>query len=131
MSVLQPHLQAIDSEKSEDEAVSTVNEVEAEIREFVRRDGQTLRRPNDAAGELFATNVNTLVQRVAGTSLREIDGLMRELEDLRNSLQSEGERLQRDLTHYAQFSQAALNSIKVNAEALSQWREQVESARLP
>jgi hypothetical protein len=129
MSVIQPHLQTIDGERSEEEAVSTVNEVEAEIREFVRRDGQNLRRPQDAAGELFANNVSTLVQRVAGTSLREIDELMRELEDLRTKLQSEGERLQRDLTHYAQFSQAALNSIRVNSEALTQWRAQIENAR--
>jgi hypothetical protein len=130
MSVIQPHLQAVDGERSEEEAVSTVNEVEAEIREFVRRDGPNLRRPQDAAGELFANNVSTLVQRVAGTSLREIDDLMRELEDLRTKLQSDGERLQRDLTNYAQFSQAALNSIRVNSEALSQWRAQIENARL-
>jgi hypothetical protein len=131
MSVIQPHLQAVNDEKTEEEAVSTVNEVEAEIRDFVRRDGQNLRRPQDAAGELFASNVNTLVQRVAGTSMREIDSLMRELEDLRTNLQNEGERLQRELTHYAQFSQAALNSIRVNAEALSQWRAQAEGTRVP
>jgi valyl-tRNA synthetase len=128
MSLIQPQLHEADTDVSEEQAVNTVHEVEAEIREFVRRDGRHLRRGQDTTGELFATNVNSLVQRVAGASLREIDSLLRELESLRNTLQSEGERVQRELTNYAQLSQAAMNSIRINAEALSQWRSQAEQA---
>ena len=73
--------------------------------------------------------MNSLVQRVAGASLREIDSLLRELESLRNTLQSEGERVQRELTNYAALSQAAMESIRFNAEAMAQWRSQAEQTR--
>jgi valyl-tRNA synthetase len=129
MSLIQPQLHEANTDVSEEEAVNTVHEVEAEIREFVRRDGRHLRRSQDTTGELFATNVNSLVQRVAGASLREIDELLRELESLRNTLQSEGERVQRELTNYAALSQAAMNSIRINAESMSQWRSQADQAR--
>ncbi len=129
MSLIQPQLHDTGNEVSEEEAVNTVHEVEAEIREFVRRDGRHLRRSQDTTGELFANNVNSLVQRVAGTSLREIDSLLRELESLRDTLRNEGERVQRELTNYAALSQAAMNSIRVNAESMSQWRTQAEQTR--
>ena len=129
MSLIQPQLHEADTDVSEEDAVNTVHEVEAEIREFVRRDGRHLRRNQDTTGELFANNVNSLVQRVAGASLREIDSLLRELESLRNTLQSEGERVQRELTNYAALSQAAMESIRINAEAMAQWRSQAEQTR--
>jgi hypothetical protein len=122
MSFIQPQMHTTETEETEDAGVAAVNQVEAEIREFVRRDGRHLRRPQDTAGEVFATNVNSLVQRVAGSSLREIDNLIQELETLRDTLQQEGERVQRELTNYAHLSQSAMESIKVNAEAMMQLR---------
>ncbi len=122
MSFIQPQMHTAETEETEDAGVAAVNQVEAEIREFVRRDGRHLRRPQDTAGEVFATNVNSLVQRVAGSSLREIDNLIHELETLRDTLQQEGERVQRELTNYAHLSQSAMESIKVNAEAMMQLR---------
>jgi transposase len=122
MSFIQPQLHATETEETEDAGVAAVNQVEAEIREFVRRDGRHLRRTQDTAGEIFATNVNSLVQRVAGSSLREIDNLIHELETLRETLQNEGERVQRELTNYAHLSQSAMESIKLNAEAMMQLR---------
>lgn len=130
MTYIQPQLHETDADVSEEEtAVNTVNEVEAEIREFVRRDGRHLRRAQDTAGDIFANNVNSLVQRVAGASLREIDGLLRELEILRETLQTEGERVQRELTNYAELSQNAMNSIRINAEAMTNLRTQADQAR--
>jgi len=129
MSFIQPQLNDTEAEEQEDAGVAAVNQVEAEIREFVRRDGRHLRRPQDTAGEIFATNVNSLVQRVAGTSLREIDNLIHELETLRDTLQQEGERVQRELTNYAHLSQSAMESIKVNADAMMQLRSTSEPSR--
>ena len=61
--------------------------VEGEIREFVRRD-VTLRRSPEAESEVVANNISTLLQRVAGSSVQEIDRLMAELHTLREMLQS-------------------------------------------
>jgi len=115
------------------------NEVEGEIREFVRRDvapareaattrevGTTRRSAmpgtTEAGGELAAGNINSLIQRVSGTSVQEIDKLIAELQGLRNYLQAEGERVQREIMNYAQLSQATTNSTKVIAESMAQWK---------
>jgi hypothetical protein len=105
-----------------------VQEVEAEIRDFVRRDVTQLRRPTgEPSAEVH--NINSLVQRVAGTSLREIEGLLRELESLRDLLHEEGERVQREISGYARLSEAAMNSTRVIAESVAHCRRQVETTR--
>ena len=97
--------------------------VEGEIREFVRRDGASLRRVPDSDSELVANNISTLLQRVAGTSVQEIDRLISELQTLRELLHAEGARVQREITEYAQLSQSAMQSTKIIAESLCQWKK--------
>lgn len=99
-------------------------EMEGEIREFVRRDVATgLRRQPESDGEMVATNINALLQRVAGTSVSEIDRLISELQTLRDMLHSEAARVQREIVEYATLSQAALQSTKIIAESLTQWKK--------
>jgi hypothetical protein len=97
--------------------------VEAEIREFVHRDGASLRRTSETDCELLANRIETLLQRVAGTSVQEIDGLIAELQTLRALLQEEGARVQRNLVEYAHLSQSAMQSTRVIAESLAQWKQ--------
>jgi hypothetical protein len=97
-------------------------EVEGEIREFVRRDGAVLRRAPDSDGELVANNIGVLLQRVSGSSVHEIDRLISELQTLRELLQSEGARVQREIAEYAHLSQSAMQSTKIIAESLAQWK---------
>ena len=75
--------------------------MEGEIREFVRRDATALRRAPENDSEVVAHNITTLLQRVAGTSVQEIDRLITELQSLRELLQQEGARVQREITEYA------------------------------
>jgi transposase len=98
------------------------NGVEGEIREFVRRDGQALRRAPESDSELVAHNISTLLQRVAGTSVQEVDRLIGELQQLRELLHQEGARVQREITEYAHLSQSAMQSTKIIAESLSHWK---------
>ena len=97
--------------------------VEAEICEFVRRDGASLRRASETDGELVANSVVILLQRVAGTSVQDIDGLISELQILRETIQEHGLRVQRKLAEYAHLSQSAMQSTKIIAESLAQWRQ--------
>ena len=99
------------------------NGVEGEIRDFVRRDVATLRRQSESDSELIANNIGSLLQRVAGTSVQEIDRLISELQTLREMLQSEGARVQRELVEYATLSQAAMASTKIIAESLTHWKK--------
>src|SRR6266568_7760681 len=100
----------------------TGTEVEGEIREFVRRDGASLRRAPENDSELVANNIGTLLQRVAGSSVQEIDRLIAELQTLRELLQSEGVRVQREITEYAHLSQSAMQSTKIITESLAKWK---------
>jgi len=102
---------------------SAETEVEGEIREFVRRDVVGLRRQPESDGEMVANNINQLLQRVAGTSVQEIDKLITELQTLRDTLQSEAARVQREIVEYATLSQAALQSTKIIAESLTHWKK--------
>ena len=102
---------------------STENAVEGEIREFVRRDVATLRRTTpEGDSELVANNISTLLQRVAGSSVAEIDRLMAELHTLRDLLQAESARVQREITEYAHLSQSAMQTTKIITESLAMWR---------
>ncbi len=96
--------------------------VEGDIRDFVRRDVATLRRPPEAESEAVANNIGTLLQRVAGSSVQEIDRLIVELQTLRELLQSEGVRVQREITEYAHLSQSAMQSTKIITESLAKWK---------
>ena len=115
-----------------------VSEVEAGIRDFVRNDIAYLRRPAalnstepalDQSAEATVNNVNSLIQRVAGTSLSEIENLISELEALRDLLHAEGQRVQREISGYAQLSTAAMKSTRMIADNVSQWKRAAESLR--
>ena len=143
----------IRSEKIEspelDSNLDAVSEVEAGIRDFVRNDIAYLRRPApgvqssgetppenklpeiklEPSQEATVNNVNSLIQRVAGTSLAEIENLIAELEALRDLLHAEGQRVQREISGYAQLSQAAMKSTRMIADNVTQWKRAAEGLR--
>ena len=107
------------------------SEFEGEIREFIRRDVGHLRRAlPEGASEQAVSSINSLLDRVSGSSVTEIDGLIDDLSNVRDFLKNEGERVQREIASYAQLSQVAMTSVKIIAESMSQWKSQVSDARL-
>jgi hypothetical protein len=68
-------------------------------------------------------------QRVAGTSLAEIEKLISELESLRDLLHAEGQRVQREISGYAQLSQAAMKSTRMIADNVTQWKRAADGLR--
>jgi hypothetical protein len=124
----------------QDSDLAAVSEVEAGIREFVRNDVAYLRRPApsmvssvepalEPTAEATVNNVNSLIQRVAGTSLAEIEKLIAELESLRDLLHAEGQRVQREISGYAQLSQAAMKSTRMIADNVTQWKRAADGLR--
>jgi len=107
------------------------NEVEGEIRGFVRKEFASVRRPQPLvdSGDQGAQQVNSLIQRVAGASVLEIEKLISELQTLRDFLRSEGDRVQREIAGYVQLSDAAMKSTKIIADSVAQWKGTVDSAR--
>jgi len=125
----------IEEPEMDDNAAS---EVEEGIREFVRNDIAYLRRPPipspdtapmDPNAEATVNNVNSLIQRVAGTSLAEIEKLISELESLRDLLHAEGQRVQREISGYAQLSHAAMKSTRMIADNVTQWKRAADGLR--
>jgi len=113
---------------------AAASEVENGIRDFVRNDVAYLRRPaGDAAleqnSEATVNNLNSLIQRVAGTSLSEITNLISELESLREWLHAEGQRVQREISGYAHLSQATIKSTRMIAENVAQWKRSADNLR--
>lgn len=132
------HNRAEEIEETIDVDNAAVSEVEDGIREFVRNDIAYLRRPPvaspdsapvDPNAEATANNVNSLIQRVAGTSLAEIEKLISELESLRDLLHAEGQRVQREISGYAQLSQAAMKSTRMIADNVNQWKRAADGLR--
>ena len=128
-----------------DSNLAAVSEVEEGIREFVRNDIAYLRRPAtptqeaapapapalplEPSTESTVNSVNSLIQRVAGTSLAEIEKLISELESLRDLLHAEGQRVQREISGYAQLSQAAMKSTRMIADNVTQWKRAADGLR--
>ena len=109
-----------------DQAATTF---EGQIREFVRRDVAYLRKPRPETelvaapgGEPAAENLNSLIRRVSGNSMEEIDRVILELQAVREMLRDEGERVTREISSYASLSHAATTSMKVIADSITQWR---------
>jgi hypothetical protein len=128
MSVIKPErLSEVDQAAA---AANVAQEVEGDIREFVRRDVSAFRRPRaEGSGDMASDNINSLIQRVAGQSIGEIEHVIEELTRVRDMLRSEGERVQREISNYASLSQAAMTSMKIIGDSMAQWKPDTAKLR--
>jgi hypothetical protein len=104
------------------EAAEIFSKLEGEIRNVVSR-GDTApqpRRGND--NELAASDIGSILQHVSGTSVQEIEKLIGELQILRDMLQREAARVEREVVGYAALLQNARGSITAISESLSVWK---------
>ena len=106
---------------------ASVDRVEGELRAFIRRD-VSLHRTRRDNGDA-STDLGSLVERMAGASIQEIDRVMAELANVRDMLRNEAARLHQDLNKYAATSHAAMNSMKIVGDSLVKWKSQ--TPRLP
>jgi hypothetical protein len=75
----------------------------------------------------IVNRASTVMERVATSSISEVEGLIRELEQLRDSLRQESSRIQREIEGYARLSEEATKSTKIIAESVAQWKNALES----
>jgi hypothetical protein len=117
-------------ERLGDVNLAAANAVEGEIREFVRRDVSLLRRQRNGAGnegDQVGDSLNSLIHRVSGASMEEIDRVILELQGVRDMLRSEGERVGREIAGYASLSHAAMTAMTVIADSLKQWKKPADT----
>jgi hypothetical protein len=105
------------------------DDLEGEIREFVRRDVAIAepRRQSQTDGELVASNVGSLLHHVSLNSVQEIDRLIAELETLKDRLRHAADHVHRRIVDYASLSQATVESTRVIAESLTHWKKRPDA----
>jgi hypothetical protein len=105
-----------------------IPEIETDIRAYVRQESSRQPMERDHAREQVGTdshavaNIPDLIQRVAGTSVAEIDRLIAELTQLRDHLQREGKRVESQIAAFTQTGTAAASSIKEISQTLGRFK---------
>jgi hypothetical protein len=117
-------------------------EIDQQLRDFVLQDTARLRseaetadRPvlrlePESATEVI-TEINFLVQQVAGITVNQVEDAIADLRQLRDFLHTEGERVRREISGYLQLSRAAMDSTKIIVDNIAQWKKGAAGAALP
>ena len=70
-----------------------------------------------------AERTKSSLARLTSNSIDRLEGLMVEIQEMREFLRSEGERVQREIVNYAQLNQnVALATTKIKAETVGTWK---------
>ena len=97
-------------------ALQALANIEGETRELVHA--------GEASTPKCGTDVEIapLVQKVGAISIAEIEKLIGELQEAKDFLQSEGERVQGETERYTNFTQMASASVKIISDTVAGWR---------
>jgi hypothetical protein len=90
--------------------------IESETRDLVHSGAST--RKSETEVEIVP-----LVQKIAATSIAEVEKTIGELQAAKDFLESEGERVQREAEHYTTLTQMASASVKIISDTVAGWRE--------
>jgi hypothetical protein len=69
-------------------------------------------------GEMPGEHLGTLLHQVSKVSMGEIDNLISDLQTLRRKLQTDGDRIQRDIREYAELSQQVQQLTTIISESV-------------
>jgi hypothetical protein len=98
---------------------SSEPELEGNIRKLARASASVWQAESENA-KTSTENLGTLVREVSKVSIDEIDHLIVELQTLRRKLQTDGERIERDITEYATLSAQATQLTKIVFDGVKQ-----------
>ena len=96
---------------------------EGEIREFVRRDLSRLQQQTSEEAVPASDppeSLEALIGRIGGASIEEIDRVLRALQEVRNHLCNERERLSHEIARYASLSRMSMTAMKSISDSLKQ-----------
>ena len=68
------------------------------------------------------TEIAPIIQKLGASSIADIDNLVSELQEARDYLQSEGERIRAETVRYISLTGAASASVKIIFDAVRAWR---------
>jgi hypothetical protein len=102
--------------------IPSVSAVEGEMRDLVRNSIAARKPPAETSAEVV-DGALPVIARIAAASLAEIDRLIGDLQDSRNYLCAEAERIQREAARYSDLSAGALEAAKIITMHLGDWRK--------
>ncbi len=90
--------------------------------EELKKPSQELYAPKQNTSKLANENFSAVIQRIADPSTKEIDRVIAELQSLREMVCNGGDRINREILHYARLNQSATQKLKVVADSLVEWK---------
>jgi len=76
------------------------------------------RQTESSDAEMSGEHLGTLLRQVSKTSIDEIDSLIVELKTLHKKLQTDGDRIQRDIAEHAELSQQVMQLTKIISDSV-------------
>jgi hypothetical protein len=98
-------------------ALQTLVAIKNESRELI-----LAQAPSTGSTEIDAELV-PLVQKIEARSIAEIEKMIGEMQEAKNFLQTEWERIQRETARYMKLAQTASASVEIIFETVRGWRE--------
>ena len=93
-------------------------EIAGNIQELARGSSTVFRQAEGADAEISTENLAGLLRRVSEGSTREVDNLISDLQALRRKLNSDGNRIQREITEYSELSQQVMQLTNIISESV-------------
>ena len=81
---------------------------------MIKPEGQT----ESSDGEMSGEYLGALLRQVSKNSIGEIDSLIVELKTLHKKLQTDGDRIQRDIAEHAELSQQVMQLTKIISDSV-------------
>jgi hypothetical protein len=111
---------------SEPSTNKSITDIEGTLREFIGQDVRHPRRDPKLITTDAAANIESLAQRA--TTLSELRNVIQELQHLHDFLEAEGDRIQREISEYAQVSRTTANSTRLIADNMLNWKKAKETS---
>jgi len=106
------------------QALTAVADVVEDIGDMLRADASpAIEAPAEEPFDFGSAELTAMIQTMSSTPAVELDRLIDELQEARDYLQSECERIERETTGYVELSQTALESVKIIADTVGEWRK--------
>ena len=93
-------------------------EIGGNIHELARGSTAVFRQGEAADAETSTDNLAGLLRRVAESCTREVEGLIGELQALRRKLNTDGNRIQREIAEYTELSQQVMQLTSIISESV-------------
>jgi len=93
-------------------------EVRENIHELARGSSAVFRQGEGSDAETSTDDLAGLLRRVSDASTREVDSLIGELQALRRKLNTDGNRIQRDIAEFTELSQQVMQLTNIISESV-------------